>query len=125
MLITIGFITGIIEDKVQNVIANKQLDERTKQHIIKELNHIKSKLTNTEIDEDSLFALRVRTNTDKINYYQFLKSYNFVNDNLLELCDKDDNKIYISLFNVYEFKILENNGTPVYPYYEDEREDVN
>ena len=42
-MLGIGFAIGIIEDKIENIIANKKLDPKSKEIIVDELNDMKAK----------------------------------------------------------------------------------
>ena len=69
-----GFMLGIVEDKIQNIIANKQLNNSTKDKIVNELQDIKNTLyshiqgellydVEIHIDPESSFRSKV--------YYEF------------------------------------------------------
>lgn len=42
-MLGLGFAIGVIEDKIENIIASKKLDSKSKEYVVDELNDIKSK----------------------------------------------------------------------------------
>lgn len=50
-MLGLGFAIGIIEDKIENVLANKKLNTETKDQVVDALNDIKEKFHKKKIDK--------------------------------------------------------------------------
>ena len=121
MMLSIGFITGVIEDKIQNIIANKSLNKDTKDAIKDELNGIKDHFNSKS--SDKRYNVKVYVETVDGTSVQYLSTYNvkaIQNKNGYLGLMVDNDKETIKYYKESSIRSIE-----IWDYYKDQEENQN
>ena len=121
MMLSIGFITGVIEDKIQNIIANKSLNKDTKDAIKDELNGIKDHFNSKS--SDKRYNVKVYVETVDGTSGQYLSTYNvkaIQNKNGYLGLMVDNDKETIKYYKESSIRSIE-----IWDYYKDQEENQN
>ena len=119
-VITFSFISGIIEGRIQNYLSNKQLDHKTKSHIVKELQHLEKELTHNDGKAVKYRVDVIRQGTHKNNGILGYPRDRFhgVSDVKVEngflTITMDDEEVSINLINIREYIICSDDGSKDY-----------